>query len=302
MTPKKLATKKRALISRFIEANCDLIAVQEILAKGEAAAAGVLEQFGRELGYAAKRNFYARVGRSNDRTLHLGFLVDSTLFQILEVRSHHRSPLPKLSKFDKVRYFSRGPLEIQVKLRSGGQKSPPLSLFTFHFKSKSGRARPDYSGYQFETLRVRMAEGLRRLAVDRGGSAVVILLGDRNSDHGSATDDILTGERTLEDYQIYDGCKIAKDGQSLCEKSSGRSEKFVSVLTEDPDTAHLGSYVYRSKSSWLDDILISAEHEHLALEKEKKPRDYDSGATTRYPEASDHALVRVKLSLPSSLP
>ncbi len=241
------------------------------------------------------------MGRSNDRSSRIGFLVakDKKL-KILSMTSYARRELPKLIKEERPRFFTRGPFEISLEVETSERKKIVLTIITFHFKSKY-KGYKDPSKTEWEILRMQSAEGLRKIAEEKISddndkkSSVVILLGDRNSDYTSASAKILEGVYSLSLFS-KSFCKISKKGIPLCENKVERSPNFISVLTGDPETFSMkGSYIYKKKYSWIDEILISKLGSSYALESKQNLNNYDSGIFRKYEEASDHALGFVRL-------
>jgi len=295
--------KEEALTRRFTGQGCDVIALQEILAKDQEAGTNVLEHLAAVLRRASNRFYDVKSGLSNDSRHRNGFLVARDRAEILDSLSYARVELPKLAKEQKPREFARGPLELQIRVKPfGDSPSKTVTLVTFHFKSKRGSGG-DPAEQEWETWRMEMAEALRRVVESRhaqsfaSGETLLILIGDRNSNFDTASARILEGVLTLGNFQGEAPCRLSKRGVPLCQAGTSRPQKLFSVLTGDPET-HLapGTFKYKKIYSWLDDILMPAESLRFAWKNFDSSGDYDSGVISDPPAASDHAMVYVKLN------
>lgn len=301
-TPVLLKQKEDALISRFIEGECDVIAVQELLGKNEEVGTKILQGLAEKMRAKTNRIFSVRTGPSNDRLLRLGYLVADDRAEIVNMTSYWKVELPKLNPQQKPRFFTRGPLELQLEVNGrDGSKSKALSVVTFHFKSKAGKDDP--AELEWETYRLEMAEALRRIVQERhaasfaNGETLLVLLGDRNSNFDSASAQVLNGTLSLNHFQGDAPCRLSKKGAALCRTNQTLPQKLFSVLTSDPQTklSH-GTFVYKGIYSWLDEIAMPAETLRCAWKKYNQEGDYDSGTLSMPKEASDHAMVYVRLN------
>lgn len=311
--------KEQALVQRFATAGCDVIAVQEVLGKNEEEALQGLRGLARALRTRQNRIYEAYVGATNDKTLRNGFLVASDRATVAATMSYANIELPKISPKQKPRFFSRGPFEIQLLVKpthdvaagkgadkaavaGGGAETRNVVLVNFHFKSKSGKVG-DPTGLEWETYRMEMSEGLRRVVEARHrrsftrGEVPLILLGDRNSNFDLASAKILDGTLTLRSFQTKGGCRMSKRGVPLCQAQSGLPRVLFSVLTDDPQTKLLpGTFRYEDVYSWIDEILMPAESLRTAWARYDIAGNYDSGVVYEPRAASDHALVYVRLN------
>lgn len=298
-----LRAKEEALVQRFLAAKCDVIAVQEILAKDKdkikkrEKARNVLKKLAWLLSSSSKREFDIRVGKSNDEQLSLGFIFAKDKVSSVDTRSYDNIDLPKLSEGQKQRRFTRGPFEIQLQVN--GKK---IVLVNFHFKSRSSRGSYDYSGLGFEPLRMEMAEGLKTQILEKylqqaeKDKIILLMMGDRNSDYNSAAASILRGERSLNRFSKYGDCQVSKEGRPLCQDRRIDSPKYVSVLLNNSALRRVGgTFRYKRNFVWLDDIMMPAPSLKYAGDKITQ---YNSGVIDHYANASDHALVWVKLQIP----
>lgn len=296
--------KQEAIIKRFISIGCDVIAVQEILSENVFQAETALKQLATILRLRSNRIFDVRTTESNDMRRRLGFLVAKDRAKILNKVSYSRIELPKIQYKQRQRYFSRGPLELQIEAYGrNGAGSRKITLINFHFKSKSTKGGTDPTGLDFEPYRIEMAEALRKIYENRheesvsDGRQILILLGDRNSHYDVASSKILTGEVYLTDFQGSAPCRMSKRGAPLCTVGIGKVPKLFSVLTTDPETKLLeGTHKYKKIYSWIDDIIMPTKSLPFAWEKPFEEGNYNSGVLYAFDKASDHALVYVKLN------
>ncbi|RMG39593.1 MAG: hypothetical protein D6719_12880 [Candidatus Dadabacteria bacterium] len=301
--PEDYEAKEAALLRRFVKNKCDVIALQEIIAKDIETGKKVLKQLARGLKVRTNRIFDIRVAPSNDKMIRVGYLVARDRASIAGTLSYARVELPKLTPDEKQRDFSRGPYEIQLHVKPKGDSYPKtVVLVTFHFKSKRG-GKGDPARLEYETYRMEMAEALRRVVEGRHSAAftvgekILVVLGDRNSHFDSASARILEGRLTLAHFQKGGVCRLSKRGVPLCQSGAQVAARLFSVLTRDPQLRSVpGTIKYRGVYSWIDDILMPAESLRFARVEPNKEGDYDSGVDFSYEKASDHALVWVRLN------
>jgi len=303
ITPRSLAIQEAALVRRFLDVGCDVIAVQEILARNPHFAQENLQRLANLLQERTNRPFEALAGPSNDQRAHLGFIVARDRAQISNTISYARVELPKLSEEQRPRLFVRGPYEVQLEVRNrNGEGSRRVVLVNFHFKSQLNFP-PDPAALQWETYRMEMAEALRRIVFNRhesafaDGGTILLLLGDRNSHFDSASARILEGTLSLQHFQEEAPCRLSQRGAPLCAKGTAMPPRLFSVLLQDPQTRHFpGTYRYGTTYSWLDDILMPTPSLRFARRDRYREGEYATGIIYEPAEASDHALVYVRLN------
>jgi len=305
LTHESLSEKETALIKRFAEVGCDVIAVQELLGSTDQEALAGLNRLAAKLRASSNRIFDTKVGESNDPVLHNGFLVAKDRADILNTVSYSKVELPKTSPEQRPRTFSRGPLELQLSVRprpDSDSSAKIVTIVNFHFKSKRG-IPGDPAELEFETYRMEMAEAVRRVSESRharsfaAGDTILVLLGDRNSNFDTASAQILNGTLILESFQGSAPCRLSKRGVPLCKAETARPQRLFSVLTEDPQTAkRFGTYQYKGEYSWLDEILMPSESLRYTWQTSESEGDFDSGVVYEPKDASDHALVYVRLN------
>ena len=302
LTKEAYILKVKALVKRFSYNKCDVIAFQELLGRDNNAKESI-KSLGTLLANTTGRTYNYYLSRSNDKSARLGFFVAKDRAEVLDTVSYYRVELPKLIKNEKPRFFTRGPFEIQLKVKARGKDEyKKINIITFHFKSKSG-SNKDASKTEWEILRMQQAEALRSIVENRyknslnDGEQILILLGDRNANYDSASSQILKGSHTLDMFSGKAPCRLSKRGVPLCQTGIARPPMFVSVLTDDPETSKLhGTFIYQNIYSWLDDILVAVPSLPFTWENYAIEGNYDSGISDVYPDASDHSLSYVKIN------
>lgn len=294
--------KEQALINRFDRAACDVIGVQELGGMSDDIAQRNLQRLATLLYARTQRRFSMKIGDVNENAQRNAFLVADDKAHIVHVVTYRKLFLPKIDPTQKPRLFTRSPLEIQITVDGkDGRMDKNISLLNFHFKSKSG-SKDDPAALQWETYRMEMSEGIRRVAEDRFKAQIqagepVILLGDRNAHNDTATAKILEGSLTLDDFKAKSRCRLSKRGTPLCQGDTRRPISFMSLLTYDPETSKLpGTFVYNKVFSFLDDILINVSAINFTREDPDAEGNYMSGIINTDVDASDHALVWSKLA------
>ena len=125
---------------------------------------------------------------------------------------------------------------------------------------------------------------------------ILLMMGDRNSNHNSAAASILRGELSLNRFSKHGDCQISKEGLPLCRDRRIDSPKYISVLQNNSALSGVnGTFRYKRNFTWLDDIMMPAPSLKYAGDKLTQ---YNSGIIDHYSDASDHALVWIKLNLP----
>jgi hypothetical protein len=295
--------KVESLVRRFASTGCDVIAVQEILGRNQDAVDAGLQELAGKLQRSTNRVFRIRAAPPAEGGMTLGFLVAEDRAAIVNTLSYAKIELPKLAPKQKPRLFSRTPLEIQLIANSRETNlAKPISIVNFHFKSKRG-GEGDPTGLEWETYRMEMSEAIRRVAERRHrqafarGDSILMLLGDRNSNFDVASARILDGTLNLSSFQADGDCRLSKRGVPLCKAGSSMPQRLFSVLTSNKSVFVLpGTFSYKGEYSWLDDILMPAESLPFAWKSAFSESQYDSGVVYSPKDASDHALVYVKLN------
>lgn len=302
-TQSEHAEKIKALVERFDAANCDVIALQEVMGQKEADAKAALDELAKQLGKKDNRVFASRVAPPAEGGMTLGFLVAEDRATILNTVSYAKVELPKLAEKQRPRLFLRTPMEIQLSVASrngGGLKT--VSLVNFHFKSKRGAAA-DPTGLEWETYRMEMAEALRRIIDARHkqsfatSDSLLLVLGDRNGNYDVASARILEGSLVLQNFRKDGGCRLSKRGIPICKTGSSLPQRLFSVFARNERVHSFpGTFSYEGEYSWLDDIMMPAESLPFAWKSPFRESEFDSGVVYAPKGASDHALVYVKLN------
>jgi endonuclease/exonuclease/phosphatase family metal-dependent hydrolase len=285
--------KIKGLVERITRADCDIVGLQELLGsqhEGEVTAKELADALLARTG----KHFDSAVGQSGDPSSGVGFLFSAERFKLI-FTGNHQAALPKLTFLQQTRRFVRAPFEIRLAVKDTGAAVKALRLVTFHFKSKSTRSGSDITGLKYEDWRMESAETLRNLALSfKQPQELLLLMGDRNSDLGTASARILEGHLYLSDFMRPPGgqvsCKIGSEGMPLCLSEAGHRPVFGSVLEAAKAE---GSFFYKGRASWLDDILMPIEQFSFA-------RSYHGAfvnGVVAEPPASDHSLVYITLGL-----
>jgi endonuclease/exonuclease/phosphatase family metal-dependent hydrolase len=297
------AEKISGLVERFDKANCDVIALQEVMGEKEADAKAALEELAKQLGKKDNRTFISRVAPPAEGGMTLGYLVAQDRASIVSAVSYEKVELPKLTEKQRPRLFLRTPMELQISVISRKTNElKTISLVNFHFKSKRGAAS-DPTGLEWETYRMEMAEALRRIIDARhkqsfaSSDSLLLIMGDRNGNYDVASARILEGSLTLQSFRKDGGCRLSKRGLPICKADISLPQRLFSVFTKNERVHSFpGTFSYEGEYSWLDDILMPAESLPFAWKTAFSEGEYDSGVIYTPKNASDHALVYVKLN------
>jgi endonuclease/exonuclease/phosphatase family metal-dependent hydrolase len=291
------------LAQRFIEARCDVIAVQEVIGKNQTEGEAALSELVAELRDKTNRIYQAVTAPPTEGSMTNGFLIALDRATLLQSLPYGRVELPRISKKQRPRLFSRPPFEVQlsVKSRESGLVKP-ISVVNFHFKSKRG-AKDDPTGLEWETYRMEMSEALRRIVEMRhkeafaSAESILVLLGDRNSNFDVASARILEGSLSLSSFGEKGPCRMSKRGAPICVVETQLPRRLFSVLTSNSSVStYQGTFEYKGEYSWLDDILMPAESLSYAWRSAYSEAEFNSGLVYTPKDASDHALVYVKLN------
>ncbi|MCB0358471.1 MAG: hypothetical protein KDD44_02515 [Bdellovibrionales bacterium] len=297
--------QEEALVKRFMRARCDVIAVQEVGGASQGEARQRLSQLAKALHQMSGRSFDALVGDSMDEHIRNGFLVATDSVRVESSTSFAGQNLPKLRWNAPSRRFSRGPLLIRIRVPGNGPAGErQLSLFSIHLKSKAnGWKDPTHS--KFESFRMEMAEGIRELAAEefRAGpsSRIVVVLGDINSDHHSATAAILAGQRTLEDFRAAGGCRLSSLLTPECPEevaSSATRPVLVPLLGEiarrEDGLRRSASYRFRGRLEVIDEVFVHHAADWTA--RDDASGSPVAGVVGSFGKGSDHKLVWTELN------
>jgi len=302
-TRQKYSQKVDDLVSRFLAAKCDVVAVQEVIGKTQADGEAALNQLASRWRERSNRFFKVMTAPPSEGSMTNGFIVALDRVTVEQALPYGRVQLPKIWSRQKPRLFSRPPYELQLSVKArDSQLAKAISIVNFHFKSKRG-GQDDPTGLEWETYRMEMSEGLRRVLEMRhkdafaSGESILVALGDRNSNFDVASARILEGSLSLSSFGEKGPCRLSKRGVPLCVAESELPRRLFSVLTSNAaSTTYPGTYLYKGEYSWLDDIIMPAESLRYAWQTAFSEGVYGSGLIATPEEASDHALVYVALN------
>ena len=291
------------LVSRFVSAKCDVVAVQEVIGKTQADGEAALNQLALRWRERSNRFFKVMTAPPSEGSMTNGFIVALDRATVEQALPYGRVQLPKIWSRQKPRLFSRPPYELQLSVKARDtQFSKSISIVNFHFKSKRG-GQDDPTGLEWETYRMEMSEGLRRVLEMRhkeafaSGENILLVLGDRNGNFDVASARILEGSLSLSSFGEKGPCRLSKRGVPLCVAESELPRRLFSVLTSNAaSTTYPGTFRYKGEFSWLDDIIMPAESLRYAWQTAYSEGVYASGLISTPEDASDHALVYVVLN------
>lgn len=287
------------LVERMTAAHCDVVALQEVFGRTKRESAQTADALAKALSDATGEHFRGSIGESEDPFIRNGYLVRTSKVEILRERSFLDEPLPRLGRHGPIAHYTRAPTALIARLR--GVRSASLFLLNIHFKSKHDSFK-DRSGTQFETMRMVMAEAARELLLREahsGGRTVVpILLGDRNAGEESATAELLSGKRRIDDFQSG-ACGLSDDDDHVpqCRQSPHEVALIPLLATARRDSApdvRGGSFSYRGKLELLDEIFISPAQLPRVRDDRGQLR---VGFEGRFFKGSDHKMVWAELCL-----
>ena len=283
--------QKRFLVSRMQDAECDIIALQEIYGENLTEAKRNIKDLAQSLGTSSGRKFAYYLGETIDPYIRNGFLVAEDKGAVLGVKNYLDEPLERLQPLGQVGRFLRAPIALLYKTRSPDKT---FFILNIHFKSKAFGFK-DPTGNSFEAWRMEMAEGTRKIFKreinNQGAETVFVLLGDRNADFKGASAEILSGKHLLSDFTSK-GCSLNKELEAVCPQEINHQEEFVPLFAkrrEDyPRQYESGSYLYKKKLELIDEIYILPQS--LGLLK-RENNTYRLGMEGEFLRGSDHKLI-----------
>lgn len=292
---KKHREQRKYLVKRFVDAQCDIIAFQELYGNGEAEPKKNLNYLVEYLKRSSKRNFTGVPGKTNSPMIRNGFIYDENKLHFLKLDNYYRESLPKLNMLGPSRNFLRGPVGLTVQMKNGGRKEK-IKLITFHLKSKSDGWK-DPAKLQYETTRMEMAEAIRTI-VERESKPgeIVVVLGDKNSADNETASQIFKGRHHLDDYRALGRCSVNADLLSVCSPSiKPRDQTLISLFatanTEIGQDVYY-SYVFRKKKDLIDDVFVGSGQEKYFRNSSGK---LQLGMIYTPKKGSDHNLLWVRM-------
>ena len=282
------------LTKRFISADCDLIALQEVSGQNKIRAERNLSLLSAELNKRSDKVFRGYVGDSNDQRIRNGFLAANTLGKVFRLETYADKPVTRLNPRGPSLRFTRGPLSLEFEPIPGLR----VTAFSMHLKSKAG-AWKDRTKTRFELLRMAMANSLRKLALSRiGKRSLVVILGDRNSEPESASAGILEGELNLADFRVGAACQLTEQLEASCSGLSEREPVFSPLLASQYEKVqrlqYTASYRYRGRLEIIDEILVPVEQVQAFRDSKG---DLRVGTEGTFGRGSDHKLIWAELDL-----
>jgi hypothetical protein len=280
------------LVQRMISAECDIVAVQEVYGKSKGEAAGYLQNLSSALSQKAGDKFTSLVGESQFDEIRNGFIVRESTGRLLSSNSTPDYYLPKLNPLQRTRAITRKPFAILLDV---AESKTDLLLVDIHLKSKVGGFK-DTAGLDFETLRMESAEQIREFTnkltkeSPHPKEIITMILGDRNSEPGSATDMILQGRLTLNDFKGR--CGVDSSLEPTCEPI--RNSVFEPALSQVFKSGKLkGSTKYRGREQLIDEIYINSS----AINDLRLRKKLNVGIEGEFFKGSDHKLIWIDLPL-----
>ena len=294
---KSQSEQKKFLLERFKQANCDILAFQEVIGETKRQSAKILNPLVAELGSLQSRQYQTILGNSFDRRIRNAISFDRKKLKLIDSGSLFRIPLPKLLEQESFDSFRRGPVWIEIEV-SG---VPPASsrkflVVNFHFKSR-------YQGYKdprqtdFEVLRMQMAEATRVWVENKlkaRPELIPVLLGDLNSDRDQGASKVLSGELLLSDF--FSNCSLKEKFNPSCESPLERKAKFVRVfdyvLDEGFRLSTNYSYRYKREPRLFDEVILLKRDLELAFYRGRPKVDFLGELYS----GSDHKLLMLELN------
>jgi predicted extracellular nuclease len=299
------AKKITSLVERLTDAECDLIAVQEVYGRTRGEAEASLKPLVKAISKVSEAQFDSYLGEAPADQIRNAFLVRRNAGKVVRVQDIADDDLPKLTPLGRPARFSRLPQAIELEVK--GKRGPETIVFVnFHFKSKVDGWK-DRTGFNFEITRMEMAEAVNNWASDKARKrrgAIVIIGGDRNSRDGEGAAEVLRGARELTDFR--NTCRLeSESGNALtnCGAAAPRSPDFVELLAEKERElrqkgvsrkGEVTSYRFRGELIRLDEILV--EPEDLWLFR-RPDGSIAAGSSGTFGEGSDHKLLWAELDL-----
>lgn len=299
----KMRAKRRSIIAGIDEAECDIVAVQGLVAGDFIAAQDVLAALARELSEASSSNWRSYVGLSNHKNAYNGFLIGSPDFEMLRIRSFNDRQLP-LEKGFRAKNFGRDPFQINLRIPGRGTAPPrTLTIVSFQFQ-ESLRPR----GPESEKKRLQMSEGLREISsmIQSEASAddlpILVLAGDFAAPRTMASARVLDGTLRLADFGEGGACKINAKEEVVCDPKPNHPKLLFGYLTDSLDVgadradkkAKLRAII--SALQRREEIYAGPPDLHLAWKDHAVPSHYNSGFVRVRNGLKDGPLVWVELN------
>lgn len=282
------------LTKRFKHAECDVIAVQEVIGASQSLALETLGKLANAWEKALGEKILYFVGDTADEFIRSGFLVRSSVGKVAAVKNYLSEPVPTVQRLGPVLYFPRAPMALVLDT-PGLNPRRRFWILNMHQKSPV-RGYKDGSGTNFELLRTEMAKGLRNIVEreekNEKADTVFVVTGDRNSENTSASAAVLLGKMELADFTKAGGCLIRKDGSPQCKSTPKRNPEYVGLfeLRQElfPEEYPGGTFKYKKHQKSIDEVSIPKRHLKLVTRENGK---LSIGLEGEYFHGSDHRLV-----------
>jgi len=282
------------LTKRILRAECDIVAVQEVIGGTESEAATTLSRIAHSWEAAGAEKILSYVGTTKDKFIRNGFLVRSSVGRVVTVKSFLDAPVPSLSPLGPVLFFQRAPMALVLETPAT-KPNRRFWIMNMHQKSRS-RGFEDGSGTHYELLRLEMAKGVRDIIEQEEqkepDGTIFVITGDRNSDENDASVDVLLGRRELADFSKSGGCKIRKDDRAQCKNESPRPAEFVGLFQHRrekfPGEYPGGTYSFKNRQTALDEFAIREKNLPLVTRPNGK---LSIGLEGQFFRGSDHKLI-----------
>ena len=297
-SPKKQERQARYLITRMHRADCDVVALQEVVGNTIREGQAVANDLAKRLSIRRGFPYAAIVAGSRTKFIRNAVIYREDLFSLEKKLDLSRKPLARIqSHRGATGHFARGPLFVHLRLRGEYKNEvPDFLIATMHFKSKLGGYRDGY-GTDYEILRTEMAEVLRNevVAYQRGvkREIVPVILGDRNSPPGSASAVVLTGQRRLSEFQNKT-CQLDESLRPKCRRKSQKAAEFVELFASRKNSKRLGSHKFRGNETLIDEILVRKKDRKRLI---RPNGTLAIGMRGQYFKGSDHKLLWAEFSI-----
>ena len=284
------------LVKRIVNADCSIVALQEVPSKGNKVSTQILEILANNIKGRNGKTFEIVLSNSNDSYIRNAFLV-STDFSIVKSENWNHDSLPKLDIRSAPWSYARGPLALWLKAKKINSDFE-IFIVTDHLKSKS-KGWKDPNGSQYELSRVLSAASIKRKFLEnKSVKTLEIYLGDRNAGPSGASSQVLQGRVSFDDFKRGGHCEISSEGSALCSPGAYDVPDMVPVLETlaAKTNRDLGTFKMGRKEEILDEIYVFKDDEKLIQDKVGRIK---AGVEGEFRKGSDHLLSWVEISLPN---
>jgi len=265
----KAVGRDRAAVTAIRAAECDVVALQGLVAREVASAQAILDRIVDRLerpGEKKSADEPAVSGASIPWAGYLGgadrgfgynaFLVRDGEIQVVGQESGQEWLLPRYEIF-KLKKFARGPLALTLHL-PGREGKLARQMYLLNFSLREDVARPKTTKQPIttvdaEVLRLQMAEGIRQIIerqknTNSAEPPIIVALGDRDNFRKSASAQVLEGRLRLRDFKAEGACKLEPPDKAVCTEVAKLGVVFFGVLES---SYHNNLSIYRTPLSQL---------------------------------------------------